>query len=80
MIQVESSVGVLRHHVLGAGRCDSTEVEALGERDQVAGEAVAAEVTALPRLLGVRRRERGGEWPSAFGAAPVVPALGWVVM
>jgi hypothetical protein len=48
----------------------------VGERDQVAGEAVTAEVTTLPRLLRVRRGERGGEWPSAFGAAPVVPAVG----
>jgi hypothetical protein len=48
----------------------------VGERDQVAGEAVAAEVAALPHLLGVGRRERGGEWPSAFGTAPVVPAVG----
>jgi hypothetical protein len=45
------------------------------ERDEVAGEAVAADVAALPRRTGGGAGERPGERTAALGAADVATPM-----
>ena len=57
-------------------RLDAAEVQAVRERDDVAGEAVAAHVRALPRRVREGSGERARDGAPALGAAGVPAAVG----
>ena len=76
VVEVDGALAVQGDHPLSGIGPDPAEVVAAGQADQVAGEAVAADVRALPDQLPVRGGEGQGQGPPVGGAAAVVAAVG----
>src|SRR6266508_5805899 len=76
VLQVEAALGVGGRDPGPALWLHLPVVDPVGQADEVAGEAVAAEVGALPEVLAERGLERGGQPAAALGAAEIVPPVG----
>lgn len=64
------------HYLGGPERRDVAVEEAVWQQDHVRCEAIATDVTALPRPVGVHRSQSSGGWTATHGTARVVPSMG----